>query len=377
MSNAVRVINKVDFMLSTPTNDQFNSLSSDLMLESVSLEEIEHAYLGDACVSPESAMLEAVSTTRMRLSRTMQAFVKKLNQGLSGTGIVAGDSGSDDNPNSRVIAGADIGRVRRVGNIPIIPARIPLTDGQSVSLIFHCPTSTGSSIKNDDVLTAFRFLLNKRDVSHVVAPISGRDISLPQVCQSLSNLIERNSSKFKRQQANAIKIKTDIEDELNNNDSLENQKVSLIETGDQLQSTIDNDKIELEKIQLKLKKQSKINDELRLNLENMKAKKNEEGASGTPPANDDNPKPDNIEKNDPDSADAIASAAISFLNSVLSMSDKTTHELTKIRGNVREAIAALNSAAIYEENADLVSRAVNHLSAMLATIARNANAGEQ
>ncbi|CDL85184.1 hypothetical protein [Xenorhabdus szentirmaii] len=229
------------------------------MLEIVSLEEIEQGYLGHAGVSDETAMFESITTTRIRLSNTLRAFIRKLNQGLSGTGILAGptDNGLPS------VGGAEIGRVRKVGVIPVMAAKIPLSDGQSISVIFHSPTSDNGHIQNSDVLTAFRFLLNKWDVSHVVAPINGRDISLPQVCQSLSNLIERNSAKFQRQAVSAVRVKADIEAELERAEALERQKVALIEQGDALQRGIDNKQSEHASLLRRLSQQQAINDTLR------------------------------------------------------------------------------------------------------------------
>ncbi|MDE9467012.1 hypothetical protein KKJ12_05605 [Xenorhabdus bovienii] len=378
VKNAIRVIDKIDFMLSTPTDAQFNDLfkdsGADLMLENVSLDEVEHSYLGHECVSSDTAMFESITTTRMRLSQTMRAFIRKLNQGLSGTGILSGtnDTGNTDS-GMPSIGGAEIGRVRRVGNIPVMVAKIPLSDGQSVSIIFHSPTSDNGRIQNDDVLTAFRFLLNKRDVSHVVAPINGRDISLPQVCQSLSNLIERNSSKFQRQAANAVKIKTDIDAELERADALERQKVALIETGDQLQQGADEKKNELSKLQTRLKRQVEINDKLRSQLEkfkNQQENKQIPGKENTTNTNDTGNTEDEFSE-----VDKAASEAITFLESVINLENNNIQKLAEIRTKTREAISALNAATVYEENSRLVTDAVNHLSGLLAAIAKSSMAG--
>ncbi|MDE9437077.1 hypothetical protein KKI95_14355 [Xenorhabdus bovienii] len=378
VKNAIRVIDKIDFMLSTPTDAQFNDLfkdsGADLMLENVSLDEVEHSYLGHECVSSDTAMFESITTTRMRLSQTMRAFIRKLNQGLSGTGILSGtnDTGNTDS-GMPSIGGAEIGRVRRVGNIPVMVAKIPLSDGQSVSIIFHSPTSDNGRIQNDDVLTAFRFLLNKRDVSHVVAPINGRDISLPQVCQSLSNLIERNSSKFQRQAANAVKIKTDIDAELERADALERQKVALIEMGDQLQQRADEKKNELSKLQTRLKRQVEINDKLRSQLEKFKNQQENKQISGkenTTNTNDTGNTEDEFSE-----VDKAASEAITFLKSVINLENNNIQELAEIRTKTREAISALNAATVYEENSRLVTDAVNHLSGLLAAIAKSSMAG--
>ncbi|MCP9269530.1 hypothetical protein M5U04_15900 [Xenorhabdus sp. XENO-1] len=378
VKNAIRVIDKIDFMLSTPTEAQFNDLfkdsGADLMLENVSLDEVEHSYLGHECVSSDTAMFESITTTRMRLSQTMRAFIRKLNQGLSGTGILSGtnDTGNTDS-GMPSIGGAEIGRVRRVGNIPVMVAKIPLTDGQSVSIIFHSPTSDNGRIQNDDVLTAFRFLLNKRDVSHVVAPINGRDISLPQVCQSLSNLIERNSSKFQRQAANAVKIKTDIDAELERADALERQKVALIETGDQLQQGADEKKNELSKLQIRLKRQVEVNDKLRSQLEKFKNQQENKQIPGK--ENTTNTNDTGNTENEFSEVDKAASEAITFLESVINLENNNIQELAEIRTKTREAISALNAATVYEENSRLVTDAVNHLSGLLAAIAKSSMAG--
>ncbi|EKN4689548.1 internal head protein [Yersinia ruckeri] len=388
LKNAVLVTDKIDIMLTPLTNKMFDDLTlsggADLMLESVTLDEIEHAYLGDECVSSDTAMFESISTTRNRLSRTMRAFIRKLNQGLSGTGILAGtneEGSADGNPS---IGGAEIGRVRRVGNIPVLTARIPLSDGQSISIIFHSPTSDGARIKNDDSLTAFRFLLNKRDVSHVVSPVNGRDISLPQVCMSLSNLIERNSSKFQKQAANAAKVKGEIDAELTRTDSLENQKIALIETGDQLQQVLDDKKDELSTLQKRLKKQKEVNDRLRIELEKLKAqqKAKQAPAVASTGANlpDNQPEPQMpeplvVESEEPNEVDKAASDAIAFLKSVVELETGSTKDLAEVRTKTREAISALNAATVYEENAGLVADAVKRQSQLLATIANTAMAG--
>ncbi|OKP01615.1 hypothetical protein [Xenorhabdus eapokensis] len=381
VKNAIRVIDKIDFMLNTPTDTQFSELfkgsGADLMLESVSLDEIEHGYLGHECVSSDTAMFESITTTRMRLSQTMRAFIRKLNQGLSGTGILAGTNDTGDTENGMPsIGGAEIGRVRRVGNIPVMAAKIPLSDGQSVSVIFHSPTSGNGRIQNEDVLTAFRFLLNKRDVSHVVAPMNGRDISLPQVCQSLSNLIERNSGKFQRQAANAAKIKADIDAELERADALEQQKVALIEKCDQLKTRIDHKQSECDQLRRRLYQQIDINDKLRNQLqkmqaeqENLKTQKKDENSISTP-ANDTGKTEDGTH-----AVDKAASDAITFLKSVLSLESNNIQALSEIRTQTRAAIAALNAATVYEENSGLVTDAVNHLSGLLAAVAKSAMAG--
>lgn len=172
------------------------------MTESNTLEEIEATFFYDTPIHwCATDLLEAISSTRLQLHRTMQAFVRALNQKLNGTGISAGSDKTGDVAQSgaRAIGGAEIGRARNVNGLPVLPAIIPLSDGQTISILFHSPTAE-NRITNSDTLVAFQFLLNKKDVTHTVAPMSGRDMTLAQVTMKLANLAEKNSAKFQRAQ---------------------------------------------------------------------------------------------------------------------------------------------------------------------------------
>lgn len=188
------------------TDDEYRALMAGedryLMTESNTLEEIEATFFYDTPIHwCATDLLEAISSTRLQLHRTMQAFVRALNQKLNGTGISAGSDKTGDVAQSgaRAIGGAEIGRARNVNGLPVLPAIIPLSDGQTISILFHSPTAE-NRITNSDTLVAFQFLLNKKDVTHTVAPMSGRDMTLAQVTMKLANLAEKNSAKFQRAQ---------------------------------------------------------------------------------------------------------------------------------------------------------------------------------
>lgn len=246
--------------------------SADLMLESATIDEVDHAYLGDEMIhTGHSAMFEAVTSERMRLSQTMRAFVRALNRGMNGTGIKAGtDDAGIDEEGQKTIGGAIIGKVRRVNNIPIMTALIPLSDGQSISLIFHSPTSDNGRIKNNDLLVAFRFLLNKRDVTHIVAPIGGRDVSLQQVSQALANLTERNSAKFIKQQSAQVKLRADIEGMNSEADQLSEQQSTLLEQVETHQQSLISHQSDTQQLRDKLTTQRQINADLEAQLAALK-----------------------------------------------------------------------------------------------------------
>ena len=294
-SKGIYIYDRADFNVTPLAQSRIDDLmSSDeeaLLLEPVTLDEIEHAYLSEhLTVEGDTAMFEAVSTTRMRLGQTMRAFVRVLNRGLNGTGIIAGthDAGTDET-GLAVVGGASIGNVRKVAGIPVMTAKIPLTDGQSVSLIFHSPTASGSKLVSSDALVAFKFLLNARDVTHVVAPVGGRDTSLDQTAQSLSNLIERNSAKFKKQQQGHKNLRASAESAEEEANKLESQAADAMTSADAVLTEKATLATQSENVNSALERIKQENSQLMQAIEEVKRRKAEKQAkqsqsSSTPPA---------------------------------------------------------------------------------------------
>ena len=262
------------------------------MLESLSLEEFTSTYFYDVPMLPEEdLMLEAITSTRSRLAATMRAFVRALNQSLNGTGITAGnDSAGEVEDGTKSIGGANIGRARKVQGIAVMPAQIPLSDGQSITLIFHSPSGNVGTITTTDTLVAFRFLLNKRDVTNVVSPANGRDISLKQVTMALSNLIERNTAKFQKAQARQAEVKSEIANLQEQGDKLEQQQLALVESGDEIKAGLSTLSEQLNSLNAQAIEQEDLNDELRKQIEIAEAEAEAKKQKPIPPV-DNEPSP--------------------------------------------------------------------------------------
>lgn len=82
-----------------------------------------------------------------------------------------------------------------------VAAVFELSDGQTVSIFFHNPDSTPNKLAPADELISWKWLLNKKDVTIVVAPEKGQDLNVREVARRIMRLAERNSGRF--QQANA------------------------------------------------------------------------------------------------------------------------------------------------------------------------------
>lgn len=81
-----------------------------------------------------------------------------------------------------------------------VAAIFEMSDGQSVTIVFHNPDNTPSKLGKSDVLTSWKWLLNKRDVSAAVQPEQGKDVQLPQLAVRIMKMVNQNSARFKRTQ---------------------------------------------------------------------------------------------------------------------------------------------------------------------------------
>lgn len=79
-----------------------------------------------------------------------------------------------------------------------ITALFELSDGQTVAIFFHNPDSTPNKLLPQDELVSWKWLLNKKDVTILVAPEKGRDLNPREVARRVMKLAERNSAKFQK-----------------------------------------------------------------------------------------------------------------------------------------------------------------------------------
>ena len=82
-----------------------------------------------------------------------------------------------------------------------VAAIFEMSDGQSVSIVFHNPDSTPSKLLPQDTLISWKFLLNSRDISAAVQPNQGEDVQLPVLATRVMKLVNQNSARFARTNA--------------------------------------------------------------------------------------------------------------------------------------------------------------------------------
>jgi hypothetical protein len=98
-----------------------------------------------------------------------------------------------------------------------VAALFELSDGQTVSVYLHNPDTTPKKIGADDKLVSWKWLLNKKDITIVVAPESGKDLNVREVARRIMKLAEKNSAAFARANgrraerlANIESLKTEV-----------------------------------------------------------------------------------------------------------------------------------------------------------------------
>lgn len=95
--------------------------------------------------------------------------------------------------------------LRRYGGVHVA-ALFELSDGQTITAWFHNPDLTPAKFGPADMLVSWKWMLNKKDVTIVVAPESGRDLDLREVARRLMRLADKNSAAFSK--ANAKRAAT-------------------------------------------------------------------------------------------------------------------------------------------------------------------------
>lgn len=78
-----------------------------------------------------------------------------------------------------------------------------MSDGQTVSVWFHNPDTTPAKLTPMDELISWRWCINKKDVTIVVAPERGSELNIREVSRRMMRLVEKNSEAFQKANAKA------------------------------------------------------------------------------------------------------------------------------------------------------------------------------
>lgn len=92
-----------------------------------------------------------------------------------------------------------------------IAAVFELNDGQTVSIFMHNPDTKPNKIGPQDELISWKWMLNKKDITILVAPERGQDINPREAGRRIMRLAEKNSARFAQANKNRAERLAGIE----------------------------------------------------------------------------------------------------------------------------------------------------------------------
>lgn len=249
--------------LTASKNDEY------LIFESPTLDEVDEFYNpGDECVS-DDFILEAITISKFaKADSRMAALVRVLNKHLKGN-----EHGIEALP-------AIIGKPKKSGMFAYVTTQVPFSDGQSVSMVFHSPEGDKKKIGPSDEVIAFRWLLNKRDITQVVAPENGADVSLVTLGKRVTQLVVKNHVSFVKKQKDAVEEEKKLKE-------LEAQMSELEQQNTEKSTVLTDVEEEKEAVEAKIKnteknieKQQKTNADLEAEIAALQARVNAKSVGG-------------------------------------------------------------------------------------------------
>ena len=153
-----------------------------LMLDAVTMDEI----MADPDLEP-APMFDALNVEVGMLKRKMDQVLRVMQR-----------ASSSIKPTDVTIS--DPVKSRGVLQIAVLFA---MSDGQAVTIWFHNPDTTPNRLTPMDWLVSWKWMLNKKDITIVVAPERGKDLNINEVARRIMRLVERNSEGFAKANAKA------------------------------------------------------------------------------------------------------------------------------------------------------------------------------
>lgn len=167
-----RELNSIMYHLQGEDSD-----SVDLLHESCSPEE------ADVIMNPGTdTVYEAVTAIYNRLDSTAKALARVFSRNLSGGLSI------DSEPY--------VGPDRKNALFAYKTVTLSASDGQTISILFHSPDDNPRKFTPSETLIAYRFMLNKKDITATVAPVRGAELTLNIMASRMAQLLEANSPKF-------------------------------------------------------------------------------------------------------------------------------------------------------------------------------------
>lgn len=235
--------------------DKYYSLTSDkeqenLICEAATFEEIDSLY------NPGEMILEAITVKAFsQTPKRMAALARALNKHMEGDGIS--------------VLEPIIGKPKKSGMFSTVTVQLPLSDGQSIFIVFHSPDNDAKKIAADDEIIAFRWILNKRDITQAVSPEYGQEVPLNDISKRLGKLTTKNSEKFQKQQAKIQEQKGELETLKANTEEAEKANSELMNTLTDSQEKAEDQELTIKNLTKRIEKAKEENEGLQREYEGL------------------------------------------------------------------------------------------------------------
>lgn len=157
---------------------------SGLLVEQMTVREAADFVLDDQCIF--EGMLDAMIIKNNQLDRTMQKIAQALH--------------AKDTEEFFVKTVTAIEPFKR-NNVVNVGAIFEMSDYQTITVLFNNPDATPARLQPTDILTSWKWILNKRDVTAVLQPRAQDAKKYPLIASRMFKLLVQNHERFKRAQA--------------------------------------------------------------------------------------------------------------------------------------------------------------------------------
>lgn len=186
--------------VNTTVDRIMDALRNDDMREGLIYEPCTMDDVLDGTQSAEALIMDAIISQYSKLTAKMNIMQRAMTRsGATVDGI--NEKGEKIDIPLTVIGYQISDPFMRLGTANVV-ALFELSDGQTVSIYFHNPDTTPKKITAQDEVISFKWLLNKKDITIVVAPERGKDINALQVAMRIMKIAAKNSAAFTRQNKN-------------------------------------------------------------------------------------------------------------------------------------------------------------------------------
>jgi len=213
-------------------NGQLTSIMLDMancdieghLTEQVTPRDIVSMLLAENVEFIKDGMLDAMIIKNRQLDMTIQKLAEALK--------------SHDHEDFFVKAVTPIAPFKRNGVVNV-GVTFTMSDTQIITILFNNPDTTPSKLSPDDVLTSWKWMLNKRDVTAVLQPRSVDAKKYAMIASRMVQLLAKNHDRFKRAQILKSKDESLLNELVAQVEASQLELRSLDQQGLDIQSQID------------------------------------------------------------------------------------------------------------------------------------------